>query len=144
MWLRHYSEPKVDGEQGPASIALGQCSRDGFPNWEGRNVGGAEPRRRVGLGRVRGRSMEPTLYDGDRLLLVHGAEPRLGKLAVVRLPDGVVAVKRVVRREPDGWWVERDNPEVGVDSWSIGTVADDAVVARVLCRFWPLLRRVRN
>ncbi|MDX6325718.1 MAG: hypothetical protein QOK15_2072 [Nocardioidaceae bacterium] len=92
---------------------------------------------RLGLGIVRGRSMEPTLYDGERLLLLHGARPRLGGLAVVRLPDGVVAVKRVVHREPGGWWVERDNPTAGVDSWTFGAVPDDAVVARVLLRLWP-------
>jgi signal peptidase I len=89
---------------------------------------------RLGLGIVRGRSMEPTLYDGQRLLLLHGARPRLGGLVVVRLPDGVIAVKRAVRREPDGWWVERDNPRVGVDSWSIGAIPDRDVVARVLLR----------
>ena len=99
---------------------------------------------RVGLGRVHGRSMEPTLYDGDRLLLLHGARPRLGRMAVVRLPDGVVAVKRVTRREPEGWWVERDNPEIGVDSWTVGALPDRAVVARVLCRVWPWRRRVGN
>ncbi len=99
---------------------------------------------RVGLGVVRGRSMEPTLYDGDRLLLIHGSAPRVGRMAVVRLPDGVVAVKRVVRRERDGWWVERDNPAVGVDSWTVGAVPESAVLARVLCRVWPLGRRVRN
>jgi signal peptidase I len=79
--------------------------------------------------------MEPTLYDGDRLLILHGARPRPGRLGVVRLPEGVVAVKRVVRREPDGgWWVERDNPRVGVDSWTVGAIADSAVLARVLVR----------
>jgi hypothetical protein len=88
--------------------------------------------------------MEPTLYDGDRLLLLHAGRPRPGRLAVVRLPDGVVAVKRVVRREADGWWVERDNPEVGVDSWTVGVLADDAVLGPVLCRLWPPRRRVRN
>ena len=90
---------------------------------------------RLGLAVVRGRSMEPTLHDGDRLLILHGARPRPGRLVVVRLPDGVVAVKRVVRREPDGgWWVERDNPSVGVDSWSVGAVPDEDVLARVLTR----------
>ena len=99
---------------------------------------------RLGFGVVRGRSMEPTLYDGDRLLLAHGAAPRVGRLAVVRLPDGVVAVKRVVRREAGGWWVERDNPAVGVDSWTVGALPDEAVVARVLCRVLPVRRGVRN
>ncbi|HEX6247047.1 MAG TPA: S24/S26 family peptidase [Nocardioidaceae bacterium] len=94
--------------------------------------------RRLGVAVVRGRSMQPTLYDGDRLLVLHGAPPRRGGLAVVRLPDGVVAVKRVTRREGAGWWVERDNPAEGVDSWLVGAVPDEDVVARVVLRFWPV------
>ena len=78
--------------------------------------------------------MEPTLREGDLLLVLHGARPRVGGLAVVRLPSGVVAVKRVVHREPGGWWVERDNPREGVDSWRVGAVPDADVVARVLAR----------
>jgi hypothetical protein len=81
--------------------------------------------------------MQPTLFDGDRLLVRHRRPPRPGGLAVVRLPNGVVAVKRVVRREADGWWVERDNPAEGVDSWSVGALPDDAVLARVVVRLWP-------
>ncbi len=86
--------------------------------------------------------MQPTLYDGDRLLVLHGVRPRLGRLAVVRLPDGVVAVKRTTRLEADGWWVERDNPAEGVDSWSVGAIGDEHVLARVLWRVWPLWRTV--
>lgn len=97
---------------------------------------------RLGLAVVRGRSMLPTLREGDRLLVVHGASPRLGRLAVVRLPDGVLAVKRVTRREPGGWWVERDNPAEGVDSWTLGAVPEPDVVARVLVRLWPRPRRL--
>ena len=78
--------------------------------------------------------MEPTLREGDVLLVLHGSRPRPGGLLVVRLPDGVVAVKRAVRREPDGWWVERDNPREGVDSWVVGTIPDRDVVARVVAR----------
>ena len=105
------------------------------------------PRTRLGLAVVRGRSMEPTLYDGDRLLCLHGVPPRTGRLAVVRLrtTDGpVVAVKRVTHRVPEGWWVERDNPRVGVDSWRVGAVADQDVVALVLARVWPPRRRARR
>jgi hypothetical protein len=78
--------------------------------------------------------MEPTLHEGDVLLVLHGGRPRVGGLLVVRLPNGVVAVKRAVRRECDGWWVGRDNPAEGVDSWSVGTIPDRDVVARVLTR----------
>lgn len=97
-----------------------------------------------GFAVVRGRSMEPTLRDGDRLLVRHGGPPRIGAMAVVRLPDGTVAVKRVTRREPDGWWVERDNPAVGVDSWAVGAIPDDDVIARVVARIWPLRRHARH
>ena len=89
---------------------------------------------------VRGRSMQPTLYDGDRLLVRHEASPRDGDLVVVRLPDGVVAVKRATTRQDEGWWVERDNPAEGVDSWRVGAVADDDVVAVVRARVWPRRR----
>ncbi|QNN51943.1 S24 family peptidase [Nocardioides mesophilus] len=92
--------------------------------------------RRLGLARVHGRSMEPTLHEGDRLVVLHGARPRVGRLAVVRLPGEVLAVKRVTRREPSGWWVERDNPREGVDSWSVGAVPDADVLAVVLLRVW--------
>jgi phage repressor protein C with HTH and peptisase S24 domain len=102
----------------------------------------ASPFTRVGLAVVRGRSMAPTLREGDRLLVRHGARPRPGRLVVVRLPDGVVAVKRATRREPGGWWVERDNPAEGVDSWSVGAIPDADVVARVLGRVWPRPRRL--
>jgi signal peptidase I len=97
-----------------------------------------------GVAVVRGRSMQPTLYDGDRLLVRHGASPRVGDVVVVRLPDGVVAVKRATTRSragaTDGWWVERDNPAEGVDSWSVGTVPDADVLAVVRARVWPLRR----
>jgi hypothetical protein len=87
--------------------------------------------------------MEPTLRDGDVLLVRAGTPPAVGRLALVRLPDGrPTAVKRVVRREPDGWWVERDNPRAGVDSWQVGAVPDADVVARVLARLWPPRRRL--
>jgi hypothetical protein len=96
--------------------------------------------------------MQPTLYDGDRLLVLHGGRAGPGRLVVVRLPEptgdapsgGVVAVKRATRREPGGWWVERDNPLEGVDSWLVGPVPDDRVLATVLARLWPPRRRRRR
>lgn len=103
------------------------------------------PMRRWGMAVVRGRSMLPTLRDGDRLLVHHGAPPEAGDLVVVRLTVAggarVVAVKRATLREPDGWWVDSDNPAEGVDSSTVGTVADADVLAVVRCRLWPLLGR---
>jgi phage repressor protein C with HTH and peptisase S24 domain len=81
--------------------------------------------------------MLPGLRDGDRLLMLHGGTPRAGGLVVVLLPDGVLAVKRAVRREPAGWWVARDNPDEGVDSRHVGAIPPDRIVGRVLCRVWP-------
>src|SRR4051812_16828918 len=97
----------------------------------------------IGMAVVRGRSMEPTLRDGDRLLIRYGGRVRPNALVVVRLADRPVAVKRAERRVDGGWWVTRDNPDDGVDSWTVGPIADDHVVAVVLARIWPMLRRRR-
>ena len=100
----------------------------------------ARGRRRLGRVLVRGRSMEPTLYDGDHLLVLYGGTPRPGRLAVVRLPGAPLSVKRLAFRDGPDWFVERDNPAEGVDSWQAGAVAERNVVAVVLFRSWPLRR----
>jgi hypothetical protein len=89
---------------------------------------------------VKGRSMQPALRDGDRLLVRYGVAPAVGKLAVVRLPDRPLAIKRVTRRVANGWWVERDNAAEGVDSWLVGAISDGDILAVVRCRVWPPLR----
>ena len=83
--------------------------------------------------------MSPTLSDGDRLLVRRGRRgARPGRLAVLRLPGGrPLAVKRLAHREPAGWWVERDNPTEGADSWHLGAIPDADVVALVIARIWP-------
>lgn len=88
---------------------------------------------------VRGRSMLPTLRDGDRLLVRGGSRrARSGRLAVIRLPGGrPTAVKRLVHREPSGWWVERDNPDEGVDSWQVGAIPEADLLGVVVARLWP-------
>lgn len=99
-------------------------------------------RLRLGLAVVRGRSMEPTLHDGDRVVVLWGGRPLVGRLAVVRLPETAtgprpVGVKRVTGSapgEPGSWWVERDNPSAGVDSWVFGAIAPSDVLGLVLMR----------
>jgi len=103
----------------------------------------AERRSGWGLAVARGRSMEPTLRDGDRLLVRWfggdaGPVAAPGSVVVVRLPgDRPVAVKRLLTRRPEGWWVERDNPAEGVDSWQVGAVPDDGLLGVVRWRVWP-------
>jgi hypothetical protein len=87
--------------------------------------------------------MEPTLHDGDRLLVRWGrARARAGAVAVIRLPDRPLSIKRLTFREPDGWWVERDNPAVGTDSWQLGTVPDSDLVGVVILRLAPSPGRI--
>ena len=87
--------------------------------------------------------MQPTLHDGDRLLVRLDAAAHVGALVVVRLPGGrPEAVKRAVHREDGGWWVERDNSAEGVDSWLVGAIADDDVLGVVRGRLWPRPRRL--
>ena len=101
--------------------------------------------RRLGVAVVTGRSMEPALHEGDRVLVLWRGRPRVGRMAVVRLPPSEhgprpISVKRVTRPspgEPGVWWVERDNPAEGVDSWLVGAVPDEDVLARVVGRVWP-------
>jgi hypothetical protein len=86
--------------------------------------------------------MEPTLSDGDLLLVRWGAAPVAGRLALVDLPGGrPLSVKRLGSRTPDGWWVERDNPLEGVDSWAVGPVPASGVRALVVARLPRLPRR---
>lgn len=85
--------------------------------------------------------MAPTLVDGDLLLVLHGARPRDGDLVVVDLPPdgrGRPRPRSVKRRtgadpaDPSRHWVERDNPGEGVDSWTVGSLADEDVQAVVV------------
>ena len=95
-------------------------------------------RQRLGRVVVRGRSMEPGLRDGDHLLVHWGGRPSPGRLVVVRWPGRPLAVKRAGFLDHQGWWVERDNPSEGVDSWQAGPVAPDDVLGVVLLRLWPI------
>ena len=94
------------------------------------------------LCRVSGRSMEPTLRDGDVLLARRTRTARAGSLVVVRWPgERPVSVKRLVSRHADGWWVERDNASEGTDSWAVGAVPPDGLLGVVVARVWPRPRR---
>jgi hypothetical protein len=88
--------------------------------------------------------MEPTLREGDRLLVRWGSRgARAGRLAVVRLPgDRPLSIKRLAFHHTDGWWVERDNPAEGVDSWQVGAVPDEDLIGVAWFRIAPSTGRI--
>ncbi|MFI6077015.1 S26 family signal peptidase [Actinoplanes sp. NPDC051343] len=85
---------------------------------------------------VQGPSMVPTLRSGDALLVRRGARVRSGDIVVARFrtrPD-LLVVKRAVRPQDGGWWIQGDNTLIEDDSRRYG-VAD--VIGRVLIRYYP-------
>jgi nickel-type superoxide dismutase maturation protease len=91
---------------------------------------------------VHGPSMAPTLRHGDAVLVRPGGRSvRPGDIVVARFhtrPD-LLVVKRAVRREAGGWWVEGDNPLLADDSRAYGPAQ---VEGRVVIRYWPRPRRL--
>jgi nickel-type superoxide dismutase maturation protease len=91
---------------------------------------------------VEGRSMEPTLAPGDRLLVVRAPSLHAGDVVAVRDPRDAkrVLVKRVGAVLEDEIVLRGDNPEVSTDSRSFGPVPTSAVLGRVIRRYAPSWR----
>jgi|SRR5215471_7819468 len=94
--------------------------------------------------RVADTSMQPTLYPGDRLLVMTWLAPRPGDVVVLRDPDAYLsfAVKRVESVTPDGGVVVRgDNANVSRDSRHFGPLPRRLIVGRAVYRYSPAQRR---
>lgn len=94
-------------------------------------------RRRI---RVTGRSMEPTLHDGEFVLVNPRRRiPRAGRLAVARHPtmrddstgDRLLVIKRVGHTDERGVHLISDNPTEGTDSRTWGPVPPGDMVGTV-------------
>ncbi|WP_425558659.1 nickel-type superoxide dismutase maturation protease [Catenulispora subtropica] len=97
------------------------------------------PFARWAVHRVSGPSMAPALRDGDFVLArrIPARRVRAGDVVVARHParaDGLLLVKRAVRRTDGGWWLEGDNMFVTSDSREFGAVPDRLVLARAVLR----------
>ncbi|GIM92542.1 hypothetical protein Ato02nite_043350 [Paractinoplanes toevensis] len=85
--------------------------------------------------------MVPALRSGDALLVRRGGRVRPGDVVVARFrtrPD-LLVVKRVIREQDGGWWIQGDNQLIEDDSRAYG-VAD--VIGRVLIRYYPRVGRL--
>mgnify|MGYP000261602811 CR=1 FL=1 len=106
---------------------------------------GREDRPVISLATVRivGPSMEPRLRNGEVFLVALRAAVKPGDVALLQHPERpeLLTVKRVVRREAQGWWVEGDNPQESTDSRQFGAVTPESIRGRVLFRLRPLFRR---
>jgi signal peptidase I len=111
---------------------------------------------------VEGPSMEPTLYDGDRVIVdlwsLRGRPPRTGDVVVIAGGDDQDLVKRVAAEPypgndpyppaqlaPDSplepaFVVLGDNPGQSRDSRTFGRVPRHRIRGRVAVRYWPLSR----
>lgn len=95
---------------------------------------------------VSGDSMLPVLRQGDCLLVRVTGEARVGDVVVARHPQdsGLLLVKRAVGHTDAGWWLLSDNAVEGLDdSRHFGAVPDDALIGRVVCRYFPWRGRFR-
>jgi len=86
---------------------------------------------------IAGLSMEPALHSGDWWLVRTIGRIRPGDVLLLRhlaRPD-LLIVKRAVREEPHGWWVEGDNAEWSDDSRGFGVVPRDRVIGCLVLRY---------
>jgi phage repressor protein C with HTH and peptisase S24 domain len=91
---------------------------------------------------VQGPSMVPTLRHGDAILVLRTARVLPGDVVVARFAgEPALVVKRAVRAQGAGWWVEGDNHLVRDDSRRYG---DAEVVGRAVLRWWPRPRWLRR
>lgn len=86
---------------------------------------------------VVGSSMEPGLHEGDWVLALPAGDVGVGDVVVVEDPRrrGWLMVKRVVRIDSAGYWVQGDAPEASTDSRHFGPVTQ--VLGRVVWRVRP-------
>ena len=91
---------------------------------------------------VEGRSMEPTLAPGDRLIVVRARTLHAGDVVAVRDPrdPAHILVKRIGAVLEDEVVVRGDNPEASTDSRTFGPVPSSAVVGRVVRCYSPSWR----
>ncbi|WP_368506439.1 nickel-type superoxide dismutase maturation protease [Synechococcus sp. YX-04-1] len=94
---------------------------------------------RLLLLRIEGRSMQPTLEPGDRVLvrrLGRKLSPSLGSVVVTWHPQRskLRLIKRLKSVEETGLWLLGDNPTESTDSRQLGAVPTNLLIGEVVGR----------
>jgi phage repressor protein C with HTH and peptisase S24 domain len=81
--------------------------------------------------------MLPTYAAGDWLVATRAGRIAPGQIVVIEQESrpGILLIKRVVRAEGQGWWVEGDNALASDDSRSFGAVDASEIVGRIRFRY---------
>ena len=87
--------------------------------------------------RVEGESMNPTLCDGDAVLVEPRATLGIGDIVAAEHPyKRVKIIKRVQSIDDNGRLVLKgDNPEESTDSRLFGSIPSSEILGKVICRF---------
>lgn len=85
-----------------------------------------------------GHSMEPTINDGDVLLIDESKiEPKDGQIFALQSESKGTIVKRLVRSDFDGWIIRSDNPDkarYGDETLRDGEINEVRIIGRVVWR----------
>jgi len=85
-----------------------------------------------------GHSMEPTINDGDVLLIDESKiEPKDGQVFAMQSVSKGTIVKRLVRSDVDGWIIRSDNPDktrYGDEALRDGEINEIRIIGRVVWR----------
>lgn len=83
---------------------------------------------------VVGGSMEPTISAGDVCVVRKTRKVRPGDIVVAYHPerDDFLLVKRAIRPEGEGWWLEGDNANASDDSRGFGAISTALILGKVI------------
>lgn len=87
--------------------------------------------------------MIPTLAPGERLLVRLDGPIVIGDIVVFKR-DSQFDVKRVLRIDTEGIFVQGDNDLVSTDSRSYGLIPFEDVLGTVTYRLWPKPGRIKG
>lgn len=92
---------------------------------------------------VSGLSMIPTLAPGERLLVRTDGPIVIGDIVVFER-ESRFDIKRILRIEADGIFVQGDNDLVSTDSRTYGVIPHEEVIGVATYRLWPKPGQIRQ